>query len=82
LASKLSKDINAEADFNALSKELVKLTVETMLNAEFTVHLCYDKNDADKSARDNSFSCNTPKRIKGTHVEVEILTPRDRDVRF
>lgn len=29
LASELAKDIKSEADLNALSRELVKLTVET-----------------------------------------------------
>jgi putative transposase len=38
LASKLAKDINTEADFNALSIELMKLTVETALNAGLTEH--------------------------------------------
>ena len=82
LASELSKDINTEADLNALSIEVVKLTVETALNAELTEHLGYDKHGANKSARGNSRNGNTPKRLKGTHVEVEILTPRDRDASF
>ena len=33
LASELAKDIKTEADLNALSRALVKLTVETALNA-------------------------------------------------
>ncbi len=45
-------------------------------------HLSYDKNGANKSALGSSRNGNTPKRIKGTHVEIEILMPRDRDVSF
>ena len=82
LASSLAKDIKTEADLNALSRELVKLTVETALNAELTEHLGYDKHGANKSARGNSRNGSTPKRLKGTHGEVEILTPRDRDASF
>ena len=82
LASSLAKDINTEADLNALSIELVKLTVETALNAELTEYLGYDKHGANKSARGNSRNGNTPKRLKGTHVEVGILTPHDRDASF
>lgn len=41
LASSLAKDIKTEADLNALSRELLKLTVETALGAELTDHLGY-----------------------------------------
>ena len=43
LAAELAKDIKTEADLNALSRELLKLTVETALNAELTEHLGYEK---------------------------------------
>lgn len=82
LASELAKDIKTEADLNAVSRELLKLTVETALNAELTEHLGYGKHGANKSARGNSRNGSTPKRLKGTHGEVEILTPRDRDASF
>ncbi len=60
----------------------MKLTVEIALNAELTEHLGYDKHGAHKSARGNGRNGNTPKRLKGTHIEVEILTPCDRDASF
>ena len=82
LASSLAKDIKTQADLNALSIELVKLTVETELNAELTEQLGYGKRGANKNARGNSRNGNTPKRLKGTHVEVGILTPHDRDASF
>jgi transposase-like protein len=36
LANELAKDIKTEADLNALSRELLKLTVETALRADRT----------------------------------------------
>ena len=77
LASELAKDIKTEADLNALSRELLKLTVETALNAELTEHLGYEKH-GDSKARGNARNGATPKRLKGQHGEVEICTPRDR----
>ena len=62
-----------------LSRELLKLTVETALNAEFTKHLGYEKHSDSKLGRGNTLNGGTAKRVKGTHGEVEILTPRDRD---
>lgn len=82
LASELAKDIKTEADLNALSRELVKLTVETALNAELTEHLGYEKHGDSKPAQGNARNGSTPKRLKGQHGEVEILTPRDRNGSF
>jgi transposase-like protein len=82
LAAELAKDIKTEADLNALSRELLKLTVETALNAELTEHLGYERHGDSKPARGNARNGTTPKRLKGQHGEVEICTPRDRDGSF
>ncbi len=82
LATELAKDIKSEADLNALSRELLKLTVETALNAELTEHLGYEKHGDSKLAKDNARNGTTPKRLKSQHGDVEILTPRDRDGSF
>jgi len=82
LAAELAKDVKTEADLNALSRELLKLTVETALNAELTDHLGYDKHGDSKPARGNARNGSTPKRLKGQHGEVEIQTPRDRQGSF
>ena len=82
LAAELAKDVKTEADLNALSRELLKLTVETALNAELTEHLGYDKHGDSKPARGNARNGSTPKRLKGQHGEVEIQTPRDRQGSF
>ncbi len=43
LAAELAKDIKSEQDLSALTQQLVKLTVETALNAELDEHLGYEK---------------------------------------
>jgi putative transposase len=50
MVAELAKDIKTEADLNALSAELLKLTVETALNAELTGHLGYKKHGDRKPA--------------------------------
>ncbi len=64
LAAELAKDIKTEADLNALSRELLKLTVETALNAELTDHLGYEKHASTVGERGNSRNGSTPKRLK------------------
>ena len=101
LATELAKSVKTEADLNALSRQLVKLTVETALNAELTEHLGYDKHtdrpklafQTDHSADGEQCKSNirtianarngtSLKRLKGTHGEVEIAIPRDREASF
>ena len=43
MAAELAKDIKSERDLGALTQQLVKLTVETALNAELDEHLGYEK---------------------------------------
>lgn len=43
LVAELAKDIKTEKDLGALTQQLVKLTVETALNAELDEHLGYEK---------------------------------------
>jgi len=82
LAAELAKDIKTEKDLNALSAELLKLTVETALSAEMEEHLGYAKHEAKGRGSGNSRNGSTPKRLKGDHGEIEIHTPRDRDSSF
>ena len=43
LAADLAKDIKSEKDLGTLTQQLIKLTVETALNAEMDEHLGYQK---------------------------------------
>ena len=60
LAAELAKDIKTEADLNALSRELLKLTVEAALGAELTEHLGYEKHGDSKLAKGNARIGATP----------------------
>lgn len=44
LATELAKNLKTEKDISALSRELVKLTVETALGKEMEEHLGYTQN--------------------------------------
>ena len=80
LATTFAKNIKTEADLNAFTKMMTKLTVETALNAELTEHLGHEKNQprAGSNAR-NGF---TRKTLLTDDGEFELRTPRDREGSF
>lgn len=81
LAQELAKDIKTPDDLAALSAQLTKLTVEAALGAEMQAHLGYAPHAAcaDTTNRRNGYSAKT---LKGTHGEVTIDVPRDRESTF
>ena len=82
LVAELANDIKTEEDLGALTQQLVKLTVETALNAELAEHLGYGKHDPAGRGSGNSRNGSSAKRLKGQHGEVPIDTPRDRNGTF
>ncbi len=80
LAAELAKGLKTEADLNAFSRMLTKLTVETALNAELTDHLGHEKN-APKSGS-NTRNGYSSKTLLCDDGELEISTPRDRESTF
>lgn len=78
LAAELAKGIKTEADLAALSRQLLKTTVETALNAEMEEHLGYEKHSPAGRNSGNSRNGFTSKVLTGDHGEVVIQTPRDR----
>ncbi len=82
IAKELAKDIKSEKDLSTLSKFLVKLTVETALNAEMEEHLGYSKNSIEGVKSGNSRNGYTPKTLKGDFGKIEMETPRDRNGTF
>jgi len=82
LAGELAKDIKTEKDLNALSSELLKMTVEAALGAEMEEHLGYAKHDPAGRDSGNSRNSISRKRLKGDHGDIAIETPRDRDSSF
>ncbi|WP_290436899.1 hypothetical protein [Aeromonas caviae] len=47
LAAELAKDIKSEKDLGTLTQQLIKLTVETALNAEMDEHLANSTSKCD-----------------------------------
>lgn len=82
MAAELAKSIKTEKDLGSLAQQLVKLTVETALNAELEEHLGYEKHSPKGRSTSNSRNGYSPKRLKGQHGEVLIEAPRDREGSF
>ena len=82
LVDDLSKSIKTEQDLAALSKFLLKLTVERAMGAEMDDHLGYEKHANDGKNSGNSRNGYSQKTLKGNFGEVEIKTPRDRNATF
>ncbi|AHG18800.1 transposase [Chania multitudinisentens RB-25] len=80
LATELAKGLKTEADLNAFSRMLTKLTVETALNAELTEHLGHEKNAP--KAGSNTRNGYSSKTLLTDDGEVELNTPRDRENTF
>ena len=82
LAKELAKDVKSQDDLSDLSRELLKMTVETALNAELDDHLGYPKHSPKGRGSGNSRNGHSPKTLKGDIGEVEIQNPRDRNGTF
>ena len=82
MAAELAKDIKSEKDLGALTQQLIKMTVETALNAELDEHLGYEKHAPEGRGTGNSRNGYSAKRLKGQHGEVSIQAPRDRNGSF
>ncbi|MCZ4263062.1 IS256 family transposase [Limimaricola sp. G21655-S1] len=82
LAAELAKDIKSEKDLGTLTQQLIKLTVETALNAEMDEHLGYQKHAPQGRGTGNNRNGYSTKRLKGQHGEVTIQAPRDRNSSF
>jgi len=82
LINELAKSIKTEKDLAALSKHLLKLTVERAMHAEMDEHLGYEKHAVAGKNNGNSRNGSSSKIIKGDFGELEIITPRDRQSTF
>ncbi len=82
LAAELAKDIKSEKDLGTLTQQLIKLTVETALNAEMDEHLGYEKHAPQGRGTGNNRNSYSTKRLKGQHGDVTIQAPRDRNSFF
>ena len=65
LINELAKSIKSEKDISALSKPLLKLTVERAMDAELDEHLGYEKHAIEGKNTGNSRNGYSSKRLKG-----------------
>ncbi len=80
MALEFAKHIKITDDLTSFTSMLTKQVIEAALGAEMEEHLGYSKNQqTDKSNARNGY---TKKILKGSHGEVEIATPRDRNGTF
>jgi transposase-like protein len=82
LAGELAKHIKSEQDITALSRQLLKLTVESALQAELDEHLGYERHAPVGRGSGNSRNGYSGKTLKGDLGAVPIQTPRDRNGTF
>src|SRR5512135_3424345 len=82
LATELAKHIKSEQDIAALSRQLLKLTVESALKAELDEHLGYERYAPVGRGSGNNRNGSSSKTLKGDIGEVMIQTPRDRNGTF
>ena len=82
LLEELIKEIKSKEEFYAIKDQLFKRGIETLLNAEMTLHLGYPKNQKATERRANSRNGTTPKVVKTSEGEVLVDIPRDRSGDF
>jgi transposase-like protein len=82
MAEELAKDVKTPADLTSLSAFLTKLTVEAALNGEMAHHLGYDKHSPEGHHSGNIRNGSSPKKLKGSHGEIDIQTAGDRNGTF
>jgi len=82
MAEELAKDLHSEEDLEALSRALLKVTVERALAAELDHHLGYEKHAPEGRNSGNSRNGTSSKTLKGDSGQVKIATPRDRNGSF
>ena len=66
LAVEIAKHLKTEADLTALSRQLLKLTVESALKAELDTHLGYERRAAEGRGSGNAAMCIRARRSKGS----------------
>lgn len=82
LIQELLKGVESQDEFEALFDSMRKKGIESLLSAELTQHLGYDKNQKSESRRPNTRNGTSPKTVKTKNGEFLIDAPRDRDGSF
>lgn len=82
LIKELLDGVKTQQEFDALAEELKKRGIESLLRAELTEHLGYEKHQKGRSRRKNTRNGTSPKTVKTANGEFLIDAPRDREGSF
>lgn len=82
LGKELAKHVKTQKDLSDITGKLMKVVLESALNAELDDHLGYEKNEKAESRKSNTRNGYSKKTVKGEKGELEINTPRDREASF
>lgn len=78
----LAKGVKTQDDLKDVTGQLMKVILESALNAELDDHLGYEKNKKSTNRKTNTRNGTSSKTIIGDNGEVELSIPRDRDSSF
>ena len=82
IGKQLAKGVKSQADLKNITGQLMRIILESALNAELKEHLGYKKNERTPSPRQNTRNGHSFKTVKGDHGEIELEVPRDRRADF
>jgi len=82
LGKELAQHVKTQKDLSDITGKLMKVVLESALNAELDGHLGYEKNEKSESRKSNTRNGFSKKTVKGDKGELEIKTPRDREASF
>lgn len=82
LLEELIKEIKTKEEFDTIKDQLFKRGIESLLNAEMTAQLGYQKHEKAEERRSNSRNGTTSKTVKTSDGELQIDVPRDRNGEF
>lgn len=82
IGKELAKNVKTQKDLSDITGQLMKVVLESALNAELEDHLGYSKNEKSESRKVNTRNGFSKKTIKGEKGSIELKTPRDREASF
>jgi len=82
IGKELAKGIKTQTDLKEMTRGLMKVVLESALNAELDEHLGYERHEKAPQRKTNTRNGRSQKTLKGDHGELAIDVPRDRAASF
>jgi len=82
IGKELAKGIKTQTDLKEMTRGLMKVVLESALNAELDEHLGYERHEKAPQRKANTRNGRSQKTLKGDHGELAIDVPRDRAASF